>query len=867
MFDDLFTSTTAPTAPAKGGMFSGLFAGTPKAKAPAAPATPPATPWSTPSTTATGDWTRAQPMSIAPKPATPPAPKDNMFKDIWSGVKGAVGGYVSSEKQFLGQQYQGAKQFTQHPVESVHAADAAAYAAADVAAYAAAHAADKQDWAQTEQDSMNDAKAREIAKKIAAKQPITGDEMKIYQESTQRQKEMMDKLTMEAMGAEAGGYRDIEQEAISRAKSILGKAISKYKPPPEMGELEPEATRLEMGAGKQAIMSMLGTKTADEAYGVLKGFGVADDIAKMYAPIVAKTTKETEMMKIASAIEKAQNTTVTQGIAKDLEPLAQEARKYGSAEEFVKAQGETVYRGGKKLDVSKINEEGLPVTYDNKIAEQFARSKNQFAESPAGQIMGYQKGQNIVENYQLSSNARIATRSDIPDNIFNAYKQANPLTKPEIAEPIITKWAKENGFDAIDFRTLGKTSAKEAEIKILNPEVIKTKSQLTDIWNKANQKTATEAGTVKTFTVYDERVLPTAKSKLAEKGNTILGTAKIKDSRGENVWKIKYQENPSEIKSTEASQKIPVKETSPELKASTTLENAIKSPESKSAIEKSKLATPAEMGELEPEATRLEMGAKPTPDIPKPTPKAGTELPPPTGQPASWWAKNTQPLSQIPTPVLEQRLEQKISAQEGNQIRMELERRAKPTTTLKPTEGTGMPKPRGLSVGVEQNAVERKLTQGFGDLPEYKTVNMADQAAKATNLLATDAERAKNIAMGLEQPPSGVLPESVYIAVENKATLAGDTETLRDLATKSSLPEQATTMGQRIRTLGERDDLSPVSKIKEVQTSRTEASAKKLGSKAAKTKVDIVNGIKSEIQKVSSKMTWEDFAKSITCPV
>ena len=161
--------------------------------------------------------------------------------------------------------------------------------------------------------------------------------------------------------------------------------------------------------------------------------------------------------------------------------------KYKSVEEFVKAQGKTVYRGGKKLDVSKINEEGLPVTYDKKVADKFARIKNQFAESPAGQVMGYQKGQNIVENYQLIPNARIATRSDIPDNIFNAYKQANPLTKPEIAEPIITKWAKENGFDAIDFRTLGKTSAKEAEIKILNPDIIKTKSQLTDIWNKANE--------------------------------------------------------------------------------------------------------------------------------------------------------------------------------------------------------------------------------------------------------------------------------------------------------------------------------------------------------------------------------------------
>ena len=175
-------------------------------------------------------------------------------------------------------------------------------------------------------------------------------------------------------------------------------------------------------------------------------------------------------------------------IPKGQESLYQEARKYKSAEEFVKAQGQTVYRGGTKLDVSKINDEGLPVTFDNKVAEQFARSKNQFAESPAGQIMGYQKGQNVVESYQLSSTAKIATRSDIPDNVFNVYKQANPLTKPELAEPIITKWAKENGYDAIDFRTLGKTSAKEAEIKVLNPDILKTKSQLTDIWKKAHQE-------------------------------------------------------------------------------------------------------------------------------------------------------------------------------------------------------------------------------------------------------------------------------------------------------------------------------------------------------------------------------------------
>jgi len=167
------------------------------------------------------------------------------------------------------------------------------------------------------------------------------------------------------------------------------------------------------------------------------------------------------------------------------DPLIEEARKYKTAEEFVKAQGQPLFRGGEKLDVARINEEGLPLTLDNKVAEYFARIKNQFDASPAGRILGKKTGQNIVETYFISSQAKIATRADVPDNVFKAYKEANPLTKPNIAEPIINKWARENGFDAIDFRTLGKTSAKEAEIKILNPDILITKSQLIDIWNKA----------------------------------------------------------------------------------------------------------------------------------------------------------------------------------------------------------------------------------------------------------------------------------------------------------------------------------------------------------------------------------------------
>ena len=175
---------------------------------------------------------------------------------------------------------------------------------------------------------------------------------------------------------------------------------------------------------------------------------------------------------------------ITPQVDESLEPLAQEARKYKSAEEFVESQ-QQVFRGGTKFDVAKMNAEGTPFTVDNKVAEQFARIKNQFDAGPVGQVLGKSVGQNITEKFYVSSNAKIATRTDIPDDIFNAYKQANPLTKPHIAEPIVNNWAKTNGFDGIDYRTLGKTSAKEAEIKILNPAVLKTKSQLTDFYNQA----------------------------------------------------------------------------------------------------------------------------------------------------------------------------------------------------------------------------------------------------------------------------------------------------------------------------------------------------------------------------------------------
>ena len=183
---------------------------------------------------------------------------------------------------------------------------------------------------------------------------------------------------------------------------------------------------------------------------------------------------------------------------------------------------------------------------------------------------------------------------------------------------------------------------------------------------------------------------------------------------------------------------------------------------------------------------------------------------------------------------------------------------------LKAVEGTGELQTRSLSENTEAKAIEDGLTQNFGDLPEYRTLSMKDQAAQVSKLMDADYESAKAIAMGERQPPKGVLPESVYVGVEKRALAEGDVETLQKLATRSKLTTSATTMGQRIRTLGERDQASPVAHIQEVQAAREADLASRTDVQAAKR--DTVAAIKKEVRAAASKKdAWESFIQSIKC--
>jgi hypothetical protein len=183
------------------------------------------------------------------------------------------------------------------------------------------------------------------------------------------------------------------------------------------------------------------------------------------------------------------------------------------------------------------------------------------------------------------------------------------------------------------------------------------------------------------------------------------------------------------------------------------------------------------------------------------------------------------------------------------------------TTGLRSIKGTGEVEQRALSEGVAAKAIEKGLSDNFGDILTYNVGEHAPQFEQVAQIIATDYERAKDIAMGRRQPPPGVHPEAFFVGVENEAIARGDAETIRDLGTRSKLSAAATTMGQRIRLLGERDPTAPTGAIQDVQAARMKAAPDLQAQTEA-----VVNEIKAARRAAASpKAAWDNFIAQITC--
>lgn len=187
------------------------------------------------------------------------------------------------------------------------------------------------------------------------------------------------------------------------------------------------------------------------AGGVLGGIGSITTLEAEIMPEAAKWAQRQEEIKV-----------VQEG--REAAPPKVQAVAEGKVKEI------KLFRSGEKVDLSTIDDRGLPLTTDKKVAKEFLENKR--AGRRNLRIGGIITPDVQLEEFVLSPDAKIATKEDIPEDLFNAYKETKPLLNPEKGEAMLGRWAKENGFDAIDYRTLGKMSAKEAEIKVLNPNVL-----------------------------------------------------------------------------------------------------------------------------------------------------------------------------------------------------------------------------------------------------------------------------------------------------------------------------------------------------------------------------------------------------------
>lgn len=183
----------------------------------------------------------------------------------------------------------------------------------------------------------------------------------------------------------------------------------------------------------------------------------------------------------------------------------------------------------------------------------------------------------------------------------------------------------------------------------------------------------------------------------------------------------------------------------------------------------------------------------------------------------------------------------------------------------------GTPK---LAQGVRNNAIKNKIIYGFDktfrDLPEYDRVDVKDQGNKAVELVLSDPNRAFRIAMGQEHPPSNLLPESVFVALENYATETKNIDVLRQLATQSDLTMQATGMGQRLRMLAERNPDSAVKIMSDIVKVKDKVITKKYNGRTmsdiVKTKTNrgakMVENTKSEH---INKDDWSSLIDEVLC--
>ena len=277
------------------------------------------------------------------------------------------------------------------------------------------------------------------------------------------------------------------------------------------------------------VTQILAGKAGGDVYAKVgeKSKAITDAVAN--DPVVQQTPVEPKT-EAPAASEIPKVGTQKTSVPPELQPLAQEAKKYKSAEEFVNNQT-PVFRGSVDntiYDSTKVGKEGVFVSPSEDIASSFGK--------------GFGKG---AEKLYISPNAKILEWKDVPEQ-FKNYENKDVAKVQEG----LANYAKKNGYDVVNYEP------KEGypggiEHQVVNPDVLKTKSQLIDLYNevnKSNQTPNTRADTL----------LKAAVEKQFMDNTGDIPTHEVMNMKNESLKAVDYiTKNPEEAKAVALGDVVP----------------------------------------------------------------------------------------------------------------------------------------------------------------------------------------------------------------------------------------------------------------------------------------------------------------------
>lgn len=626
-------------------------------------------------------------------------------------------------------------------------------------------------------------------------------------------------------------------------------------------------------------------KLADEAIKVEKANG---KITKIEAEQALKTVKE----------EVAKKTPLKPKVVKE-DPLIKEAKKYKSADEFVKAQGEPVYHGGKlsgNIDVSKSNRslygKGFNVTDTPSRATQYNENLNEFVMNPKNIVeMRSSMNESFFNKFADKFESTKEYKDLIsPDTV--GYHDAYEVIKRVSGEDSAAKFFAQNGIDGWRIASPSGISDSTNQITIFNPKILKTKSQLTDIYNQAKgvkeaplvSKTLKNKETAKvldssvdnpSFTnpkdikVYrgegkgignstlvngkyfaDSKVFASKFGKVSEDtipaGSKIFDLDKVKNGQGEISPQMLVDQKALTKhlmdKGFEYTKNTNARGVEYVLLKDTPINELAKiAKDFKTKRDFLEYLAGDGYSKVKDTLSRIRTG--------------DTDL--------AWNQSrnigiNGEKIKEAPLVSKKKPIVLKHVDEMGNVIKKEGNKKV----TVEPLiANPSVPK------RIENQTIEKGLVDNFKNIDEYDKVSFKDQAIKVGEIIDEDPERAIRIALGKELPTNGALPESVFIAVKNQALAKGDTDLLIKLATEEGgVAKESTLLGQRIKMLDERKPIDAFSEISKVVKERQKVLDVRNKNKN-KIKTEIEKAIHKDkiIKNTPTKYDWNSLVQEIIC--